>query len=283
MKAVFEKIQAGTNESLVVQKIDQPCFDAPWHFHPECELTFISAGSGDRFVGDSIEPFSDGDLVLLGAELPHFWKSGSGRSKAVVVHFSKQLADGASEFAQIKELLNRAELGLSFSDDSNLSQRIGSRMHNLPNSAGLKRLLLLLEILGELSESVDSAKVLSNAGHSVLRDRKAAQRINRAYDYVYTNLHNEISLTEVAQAAGMSPAAFSRYFKRITGRNLTHFIGEMRISQACKLLRESDKGIAEIAYEVGFGSLSNFNRLFKQMKGMSPGTWRNSGREASPG
>ncbi len=282
MRAVFEKINAQDEASFGVRGIDQVSFDAPWHFHPECELTFIREGSGERFVGDSMQPFVAGDLILLGAGLPHFWRSSKseseGGSRAVVVHFSEDFLggkmNGAVEFAGIREMLGRARQGLCFSSDEKLSREIGARLADLMDESGLNRLLILLEILGELTDGSDSASRLSSSHHVPLRDHKAGQRINRAYDYVYDNLSGGISLDAVARVAGMSPAAFSRYFKRMTGRNLSHFIGELRISQACKQLRESDLGISEVAYEVGFGSLSNFNRLFKELKGVSPREWR---------
>lgn len=282
MRAVFEKINADDEASFVVRKIDQVSFDAPWHFHPECELTFILEGSGERFVGDSMEPFVAGDLILLGAGLPHFWRSSSseavGKSRAVVVHFGEDFIggkiSGAVEFAGIREMLGRARQGLCFSGDDKLCEEIDSCLRDLMDEPSLKRLLIWLDILSKLVDGSRTASILSSAHHVPLRDHKAGQRINRAYDYVYANLSEEISLDAVARVAGMSPAAFSRYFKRMTGRNLSHFIGELRISQACKQLRESDLGIAEVAYDVGFGSLSNFNRLFKVLKGVSPREWR---------
>lgn len=275
MRAVFEKIEAQAEESLVVREIYQPYFDAPWHFHPECELTFISRSSGDRFVGDSMESFSSGDLVLLGSDLPHFWRSRKNdpeNSRAIVIHFPEEIAGSTPEFSTIKNTLTRARQGLCFSADSVLCAHIEELMKQIVTSGKLKRLLLLLEILGDLTEA--TARPLSSIGHVPSRDSKASRRINRAYEYIYTNLQNEITLDAVSRTAGMSPAAFSRYFKRITGRNLSHFIGELRISQACKWLRETDRDISEIAFEVGFGSLSNFNRLFKELKGVSPRDWR---------
>lgn len=282
MRAVFEKIESDTESSFAVLEIDQESFDAPWHFHPECELTFIQQGAGDRFVGDSMEPFGNGDLVLLGADLPHYWRSrkdeGVENSRAVVVHFAEGFLGGemggASEFTEIRKMLGLARQGLCFSTDSKLCEGVGKRLKGLLAASGLKRLMILLEILNELVEASRSARLLSSAGHVPLSDQKAAQRINRAYEYVYANLSGEITLDAVSRAAGMSSAAFSRYFKRMTGRNLSHFIGELRISQACKILRETDLGVSEVAYEVGFGSLSNFNRLFKELKGVSPREWR---------
>ncbi|MCF6312887.1 MAG: AraC family transcriptional regulator [Verrucomicrobiales bacterium] len=284
MRAVFEKIDSEQGSCFSVRKIEQRAFDAPWHFHPECELTYIIEGEGERFVGDSMESFTAGDFVLLGAELPHFWsssKAGVGVARAVVVHFGESfLGDalqGAAEFASIRELLSLAKRGCCFSQQRQLSLALGERIQDLLQATGLQALLILIEILQSLAEAGDATDYLSSVGHEPLRDQKSGQRINRAYQYVYANLDGEVTLDAVAQVAGMSPAAFSRYFKRMTGRNLSDFIGELRTSQACKLLRETNSGVAEVAYEVGFGSLSNFNRLFKQLKGMSPREWRRRG------
>ena len=181
---------------------------------------------------------------------------------------------GLPELAGILKMLDKARLGLCFSENKKLCGQMEKPLDDLLLASGLNRLLIILNILSELVDAIDSAKVLSCSEHAPIRDEKNSLRINRVYDYVYAHIGEKITLDDAAKVACMSPAAFSSYFKCMTNRNFSHFVGELRISHACRMLRETNFGISEIAYEVGFRSLSSFNRLFKQLKGMSPREFR---------
>ncbi len=304
MQAVLETVRLGEFQSLAVRAYTQPAFDAPWHFHPELELTLIREGVGERFVGDSIEPYGPGDLVLLGANLPHYWRSrlstpgkkGGDRasgaatpSSAVVVHFRESLLGGDSkssslppvpEFAGIRALLARAPRGVAFTrpDKTDLVAAMESLadMESEEDGVGAGRVIRFYEILHRLSrEAEHHQRELASPAHLSLRNEKSVRRLNQAANFVFAHLGGPIRLEDVASAAGMGEAAFCRYFKRTTGRTLTQFIAELRVSEACKRLVESgDTSIAEIAFEAGFGSLSSFNKIFREQKGMSPREYR---------
>jgi len=281
MRARLEDVQWGPDESFLVRRFDLPRFDVPWHFHPELELTCILEGEGDRCVGDHLGAFSAGDLVLLGPNLPHYWRSvvaggKNQRARTLVLHMRPtSLGQGFWELPECREwkqLLDVAPRGLCF--DPVISAQVQPLMESLESSKGTNRLLGLLEILQILAEGAGVALRLAGVGYTPDNDSRAADRMRRVYDYLYTHLEEPLSLPEIAQVAGMSEAAFSRYCKKVTGRTLTSLINELRVARACKTLVETTQSVSEIAFLTGFQSLSNFNRVFADAKGMAPSQYR---------
>ncbi|WP_172682633.1 cupin domain-containing protein [Verrucomicrobium spinosum] len=223
MRARLEDVQWGPDESFLVRSYNLPRFDVPWHFHPEIELACIVEGEGDRCVGDHLGAFTVGDLVLLGPNLPHYWRSvGTGgknqRARALVLHMRPtSLGQGFWELPECREwkqLLDVAPRGLCF--DPVISAQVQPLMESLESSEGTNRLLGLLEILQILAEGADSAVSLTGVGYSPDNDSRAADRMRRVYDYLYAHLAEPLSLPEIAQVARMSDAAFSRYCKKVT-------------------------------------------------------------------
>ncbi len=282
MKPKLERIETDPGRSLNLLAIDQPSFDAQWHFHPEWELTLILEGEGKRFVADSVEPFAAGDFVLLGPGLPHFWHSkGSacaGRSsRAVVAQFPAAFPGAAllelPEMRAVRDLLTRARRGLAFTGAP--ARRAGETFAALPLLTGHTVVLCLLQVLGELTAS--RARQLTGKGYVRDTTEEGTSRMGRAYACLMAEFQNPaLSLGEIASAAAMSPAAFSRFFKRVSGRGLWDFLTELRIDHAAALLRETDDGIIQIALESGFGSLSSFNRHFLGRFGCAPRDYRRS-------
>jgi len=111
-------------------------------------------------------------------------------------------------------------------------------------------------------------------------DERAGERINRAYQYVFTHFAERFSYEEVARKTGMSLPAFCHYFKRVTGRALSDFVKEVRVGHARRLLIETSDTIAEVAYASGFESLSNFNRQFRELTGLNPREYRRRFQQA---
>lgn len=262
-----------------------PRFDAVWHFHPEIELTLIQESSGQRFVGDSIESFDAGDLVMIGPNLPHYWKSsvdkkGKGRrARAVVLQFRADfLGEEWWEFPEMRSiagLLRRAQRGIRFR--GSFVSEVEGQLEALLDQKGGRLLGGLLELLEDLSRT-RRYDVLSSEGFLPTLDTSTRDRINRCHDYVFRNFREEITLAGAARAVGMSEQAWSRYFKSVTGNTFSRFVNEVRIGHACRLLVETDLSIAEIAYECGYGSLSNFNRRFLELRGSSPKIFRETMR-----
>lgn len=288
MKAQFECSKLDETRSLVLLELDLDSFDAPWHFHPALELTYIIEGSGERFVGDSVEPFAAGDLVLLGSKVPHYWQSDAGenfakdevtalasaspppRSKAIVFHFRENFVDSYPEFRDVGQLLHRkCSGGLKFEPNFEIKERI----ENFPNHDQRFRVPKFFELLTLLSSMPFQS--LSKIHADARLDMKANHRISKATQYVHLHFARpDLSLVDVAASVEMSPSAFSRYFHRFTGQTLNRFIASKRIARSCMILAETDHPITEVAEQSGFGSLSSFNRQFRRIKKISPRQFR---------
>lgn len=276
-KAKFELIPKDESRSFAVREFILPAFTSPWHFHEECELTWIRRGSGQRFVGDSIASFEPGDLVLIGSNLPHYWRNAATARKqadyahSVVVHFrpdsfgSDFLA--CAELLSVRRLLDRARGGLAFSRGT--LEQVSPLLQALPAGKGLAHLIGFLQILHLLSEDRKPIQ-LSSPGFSPQLDQFASERINIAYGYIFQHFAGAINYEAIARTVGMSPSAFSHYFRRVTGRTVSDFVNEVRIGHAHRLLLETDQTIAEVAFACGFESLSHFNRRFRILSGVSP-------------
>lgn len=282
MQAVFEKISASGQSFVVRERVDA-AFGFRWHFHPEYELTYIAQSSGQRFAGDSIERYRDGDLVLLGPNLPHTWMSddatnGTSRTnkhRAIYAQFPGDFA-GADffdkpELAGIARLLERAAQGLRFRGKT--QQRAARLMPELLAASGLSRLLKLLEILDLLARS-KSARALSSKTFAPSLKRHDERRIDAVCRYINEHFAQPIGQPDAARRTHLSVSAFSRFFKKSLGRTFSEYVNELRVGQACRLLIESDKSVAEIAFGSGFENLSNFNRRFRALKKISPREYR---------
>lgn len=280
MLARYEKISPDPTRSFHVEERRIARFDAPWHFHPEFELTSIVESRGRRFVGDSIAPFSEGDLVLIGPNLPHFWHNeghqpAGAKAHSVVVQFNSDFLGTVlmqkPELAGVQKLLQRAARGLHF---SNPADRIVSvRLLQLARLDGLPALLEFLAILHELAHA-HGARPLASTTYEPSLDRQAEQRLARTYTFLMKHFRDPLTLAQIARVASMNPEAFSRYFKRVTGRNVSVFLMELRLDFAGQLLRETTLRISDIAAESGFATLSSFNRRFRTRQGCTPRDYR---------
>ncbi len=284
MKARIEKVVPGRAASFICRRRTDPRFGFFWHFHPEIELTLIVRSRGRRFVGDSIEAYEDGDLVLLGPNLPHTWASDPGRRgphDAVFCQFSEAFLGEpflrAPEWSAVRRLLDRARQGLRFTGRT--QKLVARQMDGLETRSGLSRLATLLEILDVLARSRD-ARPLSSRPLGPSWRRGDAERIDRVCRYLSERCLERVTLAEAASVAHLSIPAFSRFFRSRTGKTLVAWLNELRVGQACRELIESERSVSEIAFDSGFNNLSNFNRRFRALKGMNPLAFR---RQYAPG
>ena len=255
-------------------------FDYPLHFHPDFELNLVCNTQGKRVVGDSVEEFTDIDLVLLGSNLPHKWDAPSQEDTLVITmyfHYNLLDSDIANKrlFAPVKELLLQAKRGICFS--KNTARTIKEKLLNLKNTHGFDSWLAFFSLLYDLSITPDRHMLASTTYDTsgIIRESKS-RRITSACKYIEENYQKEITLTDVAQQIGMSESAFSHFFKKRTSRNFVHYLNEVRIGHATQLLLETTHSISEISYLCGFGNLSNFNRTFKRERNKTPSEYRKS-------
>ena len=279
-RALFEHVRHDRELGILFRDVTGPALQFPWHFHPELELTHIVRGAGRRYVGDSIEPFNDGDLCLVGGNTPHCWLTEQGDPGPVharVIQFLPEsigptLAQAAT-FRPLARLFERARRGLLISGP--VHARVTEQMRELftERTRSLDRYVGLLGILSELSES-EHCKELALLD-TPLPGAEAAQLAGKLITYIHERAAEpELSFNQVARAAGMSRASLGRAFPKLFGRTFAKYLAEVRVVKACTLLSETSKSVAEIAVETGFGSVSNFNRRFLVLKRTSPLRYR---------
>lgn len=286
MKAIYQKILLSEDSSFLATRLILPRFHSEYHFHPEFELKYVIESKGKRFVGDTIENFQEGDLILLGPNIPHYWKnddihdqSDQLQAKAVVVLFDEKFLGEkfftVQEMLPVKDMLNKAKAGLVFPGASN--GPIPRMLEELSTTKGPRRIILMLEILAELSKT-ESRKLLTEdfSSGTPFPDANSPSfvRLQKVHHYVIKNFHYPLQIEDVAQIANMTPHAFCKYFKKSTKKTFMTFLNELRICHAKKLLIENRIPIAQICLESGFNNISNFNRQFKTGTGMTPSDFR---------
>ncbi|MCU7552537.1 AraC family transcriptional regulator [Chitinophagaceae bacterium LB-8] len=244
--------------------------------HINFEIALLENCSGKRFIGDHIQEFEGTELVMLGSYLPHCWQyykalDPMNQPQATVIHFfpdflGQQLLE-KPEAKQLNEMFIKAAKGISFSGSAVTRAKI--LMKEMLFETGLTRAAMMLQLLDILAQS-DSYKVLSSPYFNTIENSGEAQKINKVFDHIFNNFREEITLQEVADILPMSPAAFCRFFKSKTNRTLLDFIKEVRIGHAAKLLLEGKHNVTEACYHSGYNNISNFNKHFKDIKGLSP-------------
>jgi AraC-like DNA-binding protein len=276
---IFEKLSTESEYGINFLNTDCPYLDVPWHFHPETEIIYIEKGSGTRFVGDHSEAFEEGDIGLVGPNLPHVWRSDPiyrenipGLTAHVqVVHFHDSILKGPlaklTEMQGINQLLFESQFGIKFYGSARES--IEFQMKALIKSTGIEKLLQLLKILDFMSVT-DEKQLLASSGYSKIRKSADFDRFDKAHRFMIDNFQKNISLETVSDIIGMTPTSFCRYFKKRTKKTFHAVLNEIRIGHACKLLIEGKMNISGLAYESGFNNISNFNEQFKKLKGISP-------------
>lgn len=286
MKATFQKILLSEGSSFLATRLILPRFHSEYHFHPEYELKYVIESKGKRFVGDIIENFQEGDLILLGPNIPHYWKnddihdhSDQMQAKAIVVLFSEDfLGDKfftVQEMIPVMELLGKSRAGLVFPEA--MSGQVPAMMEELTKVRGPLKIILLLEILAELAKS-ESRTLLTeefSSGTPFLdANSPSFVRLQKVHHYVIKNFHYPLQIEDVAKVANMTPHAFCKYFKKTTKKTFMTFLNELRVCHAKKLLIENRIPISQICAESGFNNISNFNRQFKTGTNMTPSDFR---------
>lgn len=266
------------NSSFTVAHNKYPYFLKIWHYHPELELVALLKSTGTRFIGDSIAKFEEGEVVLIGKNLPHMWlnddvyfdKTSGLLAEAIAVHFDidflgKELFE-APEMKTIYDLFDRAQHGIHFLEIEN---QLLKRIQKISGLGAFERTLELLNILHVLAKH-DKFKLLSGPGFADSFNKTSNKDLDKIYEYVFKNFKNPIHSKDVAKIIYMNPSSFSRFFKRIHRKTFTRYLNEIRIGYACKLLIEDVDNITAICYESGFSNISNFNRQFKSITNMTP-------------
>jgi AraC-like DNA-binding protein len=277
MKPILVRKTNSLNASIDFDDREYSQFYNPWHFHPELELTLVIKSFGQRQVGDSVENFWPGDLVLVGSNLPHVWKNDvifndeNLKAKAIVVKFLPDFA--GKDFFERPEMKRIQTLIKKYSNYGvklvgSLRSEIEKIMLTLPNAEESSRIIYLLTILDLISKS-DEYVLLSNITYHNEK-AKSNYRINIVLNYLMDHYSEDIQLETIASLVNMNKNAFCRFFKKSTRKNLFQVIQEIRINNACQKLIETDLSVLEVCFDTGFGNISGFNKTFKKIKGINP-------------
>jgi AraC-like DNA-binding protein len=286
MKLLFEKLTIPTDASwAMLNRRLETGIPFQWHHHPEFELTLTLNSCGQRYVGDTIEPYDDGDLVLLGPNLPHTWCSAhkidpSEPHVALVMWFKPEWAEALlavlTELRPVTQLLASASRGIVFSQAT--SQEVRPVIESMPTLDPVERLTRLMEVLAALAPAQELHYLTSSNMDQRIITAPNQERIDRIFEYIHTHYQSDISITELADLAGLSLSGFHRFFRRHTQLTVTEYVAQLRIGQACSLLISTELPVAYISDIVGYANLAHFNRQFKALKLITPREFRNSFR-----
>jgi len=248
------------------------------HQHEMWELSYIITGSGTRVVGQTCASFSAGDLVLLPPNIPHCWKfdetdtNTNGDIENITILFSNQVIERLTEafpneLAEILQPFGNQQEALTFSSADNKTLAQTLLMMRLQSSA--EQLINFFHLLLLMSHSKDRQVV--GRQETIDPDKRLMESIQT---YIGCNAHRSITIERIAQHVGMNRQQFCEEIKRLTGRTFVTYLNEYRIEQVCTYIREKRyKSVAEAAYNAGFNDVSYFHRLFRNIKGITPGEY----------
>ncbi len=256
------------------------------HKHDNYLIIFVIKGKVKGFVGSSLKEYRSGDIVVIGRNVPHYFilneetnAEGKEINEIEILYFQQHLFPARmtdiAELHFIQSLLRRSQQGILLQDKT-MFVKIRKMLYRIDDVEGIQKLIELYQILDTLGQATDYAIIsdeVYNSENTVTTNLSTLQRI---YKYLYTNFHQEITLTELSKHAHQNPTALCRTFKRETGKTIFQFLNKIRIENACKLLIDTDMSISQIAYNSGFNNLPYFNRQFKLWTHQTPSTYKES-------
>jgi AraC-like DNA-binding protein len=288
MKLLLTQITPFVNNSLHVEFRDQPYLFSPihgqpcFHSHPELELVFILEGYGKRIIGNNVTNFKSGDMVFIGAGVPHIWLSDSDfykkdsimRSKVLIMYINPEvfelLRNFLKELDAVKDIFQQACRGINIFGQTRTL--IAEKLMSFPTKTGLEKSISLLEIINLISLS-EERTYIEKKEFSIAYGRPTDRLIN-VFKYIADNYQKEVTLKEVAGIACLELPSFCRFFKKRTKMTFSQYLVLTRMNNACRLLIEIDKPISEIAYMCGYNSTSHFSQVFKGFTKQSPHQFR---------
>jgi len=275
----LELVRISPETSFKVWSHGYPFRTVRWHFHPEYELHLVTSTQGNRYVGDHIAHFGPGDLVLIGPNLPHNWISDLRDGEIVserchILQFTEAFISGCMEhlpeLRTLRPLLADARRGLLF--EPGVAARVAGPMRELLEAPSMRSVALFMQIIDVISAAVTTP--LASIGYRPDATSFRSAAMNIALEHIARNFTQELSETELAVLCRQSVSTFSRSFFRHTGMKFVQYVNSLRVELACQHLSLDEAGITNICYEVGFRNVSNFNRQFLAIKGMSPSRFR---------
>jgi AraC-like DNA-binding protein len=278
MRPQLLKIPQHPLTSFSVRQDTVPYINNKWHYHKEAELIHFKKGNGTQFIGDHIQNFKDGDVILVGSNLPHYWRFDNIYFKEDpdtcadirVAHFCEDFWGthflNLPENKSIRQLLDQAKRGICIRGDA--KEGVAELLEKMLNCNGSRKVILLMEALTLIAES--QFTLLASIGFNNDFKEAESDRINAIYEFTLANFKRTISTEEIAAVANISPHSFCRYFKSRTRKTYSQFINEIKVGHICKLLIEDKISIKQICFESGFQNFASFHKYFKQVTGKTP-------------
>lgn len=293
MRLLHTEITPFINDSLFVEFRNQPFLASPlhgqpcFHAHPELELVLILEGYGKRIIGNKVEPFESGDMVFIGSNVPHIWLSDQAfykedsnlTSRAIVTYFNpsifQQMFDAVKEFEGIKEMIAQASKGIKIFGET--KRIIAEKLESLVAVKGFEKVEALLRIMHLISISSEKAYIADQEMDKF--ETRHSDRLMNVLTFIKRNLHEQISLKQVANIACLTEQSFCRYFKKRVQMSFSQYLLELRMDNARKLLVETDKPISDVAALCGYNSSSHFCKVFRDYTGQSPSQYKSGIKE----
>lgn len=277
MKVLPFTIPKPKRDALILQEDIQDVFYGTLHRHEEIQISFILEGEGVLLVGDSINSYSSGDVIVIGSNVPHVFRSKEDKTTPahMISIFFTEASFGidffkTEELKSLQSFFRRSENGFKLLKPS---ERIIGLFYSIQNATRLERFILFMQLLKQLRTA--KFRVLSDFQSEKKYNDSEGQRMGAVFQYTMNHFREKITLEAISKIAAMTPNAFCNYFKKRTRKTYITFLNELRIEEACKLLKlQEEIAIAEIAEQSGFQNISNFNRKFKEMKGLKPMEFR---------
>jgi AraC-like DNA-binding protein len=286
MKAVEISLLKSNDQSFVFYHELNPF--SRWHYHPEFELVLINKGVGKRMVGDSIDRFDEGDLVFLGSNLPHEWLCDKEYytnegfiGEAIVIHFREDFLGGqffkTPETKRLLKLMEVSAQGCLLKGET--KKKITDLLIRMTLEDNETKFYTLFEIFKLLTKT-DEYELLSSPNFTANFQAVNGQGLQKVIEYIMQNFRKKIQMKDLLEVANMSSTAFSVFFKKNYNMSFSEYLLKVRIGYACNLLTDSSRSISQISFDAGFENLSNFNRLFKKAKGVTPKEYRRKAIES---
>lgn len=280
MKPLLKKVTPNPQHSFSFRIDSGERLLSNWHYHPELELVLIQHGAGTRMVGDCMENFQHGDVVLLGSNLPHHWRHEDKYiqfpeqtgAKALVVHFYDNFWGNEflnlPELHDIRNLFDAAKQGLKIRGKTKIN--VTELLESMEDASPSRQLIDLLAILEMIARSKEFALISSKGFNFLPPAHGDTDKINTVYEFTFKNFQRKINIQELASLTNLSRQSFCRYFKKKTRKTYFQFLTEVRIGHACSILIDNEKSVSEICYACGYNNPSNFNQQFKMITKKTP-------------
>ena len=283
MKPYLEHIDNAQDGSWTLFDRRLPAIPFEWHYNSEFELTLTLNSRGQRFIGDNIAPYGDGDLVLMGPKIPHTWCSNADicpykPHQALVLWFSEGFVQSLIrphvELRSIQRLFDHASRALEFSEA--MSAQARPLICAMLDQSAEDRLPAVLQLLLLLARDTGAKPITSVAVVAAPSSDQTEERIGRVLAHLHRHYRQETNVARLGQIAALSKSSLHRLFKLQTRMTITEYVAKLRIGNACALLLNTQRPISLIADDVGFQNLAHFNREFKSWKQQTPRQFRQS-------